>query len=68
MLVTNQFFKKPTHEGLKLTVTIRWCGNGPQDGETSGLEPSLLVTLSEIRLPSPPLLLLLSGMATSCLR
>ena len=64
VLTTNQVFKKPTYEGLKLTVTIRWCGNGPQDGETSGFESSLLVILRETRLPSLPLLLL-SCMATS---
>ena len=47
VLTTNQFFKKPTYEGLKLAVTIRWCGNGQQDGETSGFESSLSWSPSE---------------------
>ena len=46
-------------------MTIRLLGYGPQDGEMSGFELSLLVTLGETWLPSLPLLLLLSGMATS---
>ena len=58
MLATHQFVKKSTYEELKLTMTIRLCGNGPQDGEMSGFEFSLLVTLSETGLPSLPLLLL----------
>eukprot|EP00450_Noctiluca_scintillans_P039930 CAMPEP_0194476812 /NCGR_PEP_ID=MMETSP0253-20130528/641_1 /TAXON_ID=2966 /ORGANISM="Noctiluca scintillans" /LENGTH=97 /DNA_ID=CAMNT_0039315711 /DNA_START=742 /DNA_END=1035 /DNA_ORIENTATION=- len=52
-LVTNQFVKKSMNEELKLTMTIRLCGNGPQDGEMSGFEMSLLANLSDQAVTTP---------------
>ena len=64
VLATNQFVKKSTCEELQLSTTIHFCRNGTQNGEESGFELPLLVTLGETWLPSLPLLLLLllSGM------
>ena len=61
VLATNQFVKESTCEELQPSMTLRLCGNGPQDGETSGFELPLLVPLGETWLPSLQLLLLLSG-------